>query len=476
MRISLNLPAIPGPQFSESLLKGALKTLQEISQRNLARFENGTETRQFKNRKEELIRQLQRRRTTGETFDQATDVLGRERLLIGIYQEYFGRADAKGWLPAFDNRIARSLLGDRGAEWHSGRRRQITLLFFTCFDELEALQFLCRRLREAYSSTESGQLGDAGLWHEHREALFDTEGPENIATRVRIGETLPQLMERFALPKVGRFSERLRQVHLLRAVQVARLGTHNAAFSEIATAKRERVFGNQLMGAAALKIMVQRVVTEGGRRWPGDWSSWITRFGCDPRYGRASMEGAQWWGWATETELRLAQQGVTGLTLKFFIEFLQGSLRGTDKETQFSLRSRFLLALFEARKIDDARLVLNPLAHGQLPTQNRDPWSVALLHSTSTQTSMVCLKCTDDVYIIEGTHSFGLRLFFRSFPIDGFWDRSRKTYLDRDLRISPVDCPVFLKHSASGIWVQRFFNALRSEFHVEWNDVRVRLP
>jgi hypothetical protein len=227
------------------------------------------------------------------------------------------------------------------------------------------------------------------------------------------------------------------------------------------------------MGAAALQIMVQRVAVEGGRRWIGEWSNWITRLGCDPRHGRATAEGAMWWGWATDDELRLAQQGITGQTLHFFIEFLRRSLQGTDKEPQFKLRSEFLLRLYEAGKIESARLALNWATYEHLDRKYRDVWSVSHLSQTTDDTSMICLKCTDDVFIIEGTHSFGLRMFHKNFPIPNFWERPRQTYQDRELRISPSECPVFLRHDHSGNWVLGFFRHLRARFHVEWNDVRL---
>ena len=46
--------------------------------------------------------------------------------------------------------------------------------------------------------------------------------------------------------------------------------------------------------------------------------------------------------WATDDELRLAQQGITGLTLDFFIDFLRRSLKEQIRSAQFALRARFL--------------------------------------------------------------------------------------------------------------------------------------
>jgi hypothetical protein len=473
MRVDLILPDLQAHKLTEVLLRHPLKVLHEITKRNQNRYEQGGGTRQFKNRKEEIIRRLQRRPVTGESFDQATDVVGRERLLLSLYFERFGRTDSKDWLPPFDNGIARSLLGTSGKEWRAGLRMQATRLFFTHFDKLTALPFLCLRLSEAYASVDPNDSGSVLTWHAQRRVLFDLAGTSNVAAKSTDGESLQQLMDRFSVPQDGRFVEILRQVLLLNKIQRTAFGEESPIFEEVQNLKNEHISGNILLGGAALKILVKRVETEGGRKWPSGWSRWITRFGCDPRYGRASAEGSKWWGWATDNELRLAQQGITGLTLQFFIKFLRNSMSGSEKEAQFKRRSTFLLSLFSAGKILNARLALNEPTLKQLDRKYHDPWTVALLKATPDQTSMVCLQCTDDIYIIEGTHNFGLRMFHRNFPIKQFWEYPREFYQDSDLRIRLRNCPVFLRHDKSGKWVKKFFNELRIKFHIEWSDVRI---
>ncbi len=473
MDFELSLSFLPVPRITVDLLRGPSAILQEIAQRNIARFEQDTESKRFKSRKEELIRRLQRRPVTGESFEQATSIAGRERLLLSLYLEYLGQVAAQSWLPVFDNAIAKSLLGISGARWHERMRRRAVMLFFTHFDQLEALPFLCSRITESYASSQGGGVGLTRIWSEYYKTIFAPTGHENVAKQVKASEKLVQLMARLGVPEKGRFGEKLRQVFLLNGIKSAPFGKATAIFEEVATLKNEHAPDNLLMGAAALKILVSRVINEGGRKWAGDWPSWISRFGCDPRHGRATAQGTKWWGWATDAELRLAQQGITGLTLRFFIEFLRNSLVGTEKEAQFALRSRFLLALFESGKIQNARLVLNYSSLQRLDYKFRDLWTVTQLGATTDQTSMICLRCTDDIYIIEGTHSFGLRMFHKEFPIRGFWVLPKKTYQDRELRISPSLCPIFLRHDRSGKWVGKFFTELRSKFHIEWSDVRV---
>ena len=93
-----------------------------------------------------LIRKLEERKKKRQSFEEATNVPGRERLLLSIYREYHGKRDAKDWLPELDDRIAESILGNSGRDWSPLRRIQAALLFFDHFDQIPALSFLCDRL------------------------------------------------------------------------------------------------------------------------------------------------------------------------------------------------------------------------------------------------------------------------------------------------------------------------------------------
>jgi hypothetical protein len=475
MHLDLRLKEMPAPGIGAIQLVSAVRKLQSIASRNHANATGDPKSPVYENRKEKMKQRLMER-DRGVTFEQATDEDGRERLLLSLYIQYAALPDTS-WLPQFDESNARSVLGENGREWNGRLRKQAALLFFTHFDQLPfaGLSQLCARLVEAYESVEHEGQGPDIQWRPHRKILFSTEGDQNVVRAAKKNEALPFLIERFAIPSEGRFVESLRRLFLLNALKVSVLGEEIPALAEIASdsIKEQRASASQLMGAAALQIMVQRVAKEGGRKWSGDWPNWIAKLGCDPRHGRANAEGAKWWGWATDDELRLAQQGITGLTLRFFIEFLRRSLQETDKEPQFALRSRFLLGLYDAGKIQSARLALNWSAYQHLDRQYRDVWTVAHLSATTDETSMICLRCVDDIYVIEGTHSFGLRMFHQDFPIPGFWERPKPTYQDRALRISPGECPVFLRHDQGGNWINRFFEQLRSRFHVEWDDVRI---
>lgn len=460
---------MPPPRIAAIQMAGAVRTLQGIANRNDLKAKEGPKSPVFVKRKERMKERLMHR-GVDVTFEEATNEDGRERLLLSLYLQYAALPDAS-WLPPFDDFIANSVLGVNGCRWNDRLRKQASLLFFTHFDRLPdaGLLRLCTLLLEAYDNMEFEGKGPVAQWRSNCKALFTPLGHQSVARSAYTNETLPSLMQRFAVPSSGRFTESLRQVFLLNVVRECPLGKETPALAEIESLKSERASASQLMGAAALQVMVQRVAKEGGRKWSEEWSRWITKLGCDPRHGRATGEVSKWWGWATPDELRLAQQGVTGRTLKFFIRYLDGTVNASQWEN----RSKFLMALFDAGKIESARLALNWVAYERLDEKYRDLFSVAHLSQTSDETSMICLKCVDDVFIIEGTHSFGLRLFYKTFPIPNFWERPKQTYQDRELRISPADCPLFLPHDNGGQWVRKFFRHLRASFHVEWNDVRL---
>ena len=170
---------LSSPNISEAILKAPLKKLRKIIDEN----SEPVESQYFRNRKKELIIRLEQMKNSGENFKQATDVPGRQRLLLSIYLEYLNQSGSEDWLPVFDGFVAQSILGPSGSEWHKGRRRQVTLLFFSHFDRIGALSFLCDRLCEAYKQEDENDMDDVKKWHRFRTSIFDKNGPEKIITK-----------------------------------------------------------------------------------------------------------------------------------------------------------------------------------------------------------------------------------------------------------------------------------------------------
>lgn len=277
----------------------------------------------FDNRKEKLRQRLKATDDWKKELEkiQETEV-GWQRLLLSLYIE----SNGQDWLPAFDDDVASGLLGSDPTAWTPSRRRQVINLFFERFDTLPALPLLANLLRSAFDNRSTASGTSEVAWKKARKEIFQTDGHLRISQAAKNSETLQELMARHAVPSNGVFSVKLRQVFLLETLQRCTLGDEPGVLHEIEKDRENPGVGARPLGAAALRILVSRVEGEGHRQWPEKWRSWLVRLGCDPRMGRHTAEGAKWWGWATDSQWNLAVQGIIGLSLKIFFDFLDGTV------------------------------------------------------------------------------------------------------------------------------------------------------
>ena len=464
MHLELRLREIPAPIISTRQLDAAVQTLQRITSRA-----DGAESIHFRNLKEELKQRLMNPNPAA-TFEQTTAVVGRERLLLSLYLEYTGRSDT-AWLPPFDETIAESVLGTDGAEWHSGRRRQAVQLFFTHFDALPALDDLCYRLLQSFADSESHASSAVNVWHQNPATIFAIDGPQKVANAAKKGETLTELMARFALPEEGRFSARLKESFLLTRLELVELGEGQKILEELETIRTLPYQGGVPLGAAALRIMIRRVLKAGGD-WKGDWPDWILRLGCDP-----SLAGnifGEWWGcWhPTSEELDCARRAVNRQTLEYFIQFLEQSLRGKPGQDQFEARAGFLRWLEDTRKIRRFKLLLHPRAYVALPNAYRQQKQrVAQIEGSGQGTSVIVMECTDDIWIVEGTHIFAIRAFKHDFPVIEVFSENRRSYsyLSFTQEAMHRDTCTGIWKPHMGNWLPDLLSQMRYNFHIEWS-------
>jgi hypothetical protein len=471
MHLDLRLRDLPMPRIVGFRLDEAMQTLQRITSQNVAKAAHGSESKEFRNRKEEMKRRLLNSTGRGITFEQATAGVGRKRLLLSLYIEYSTRSDAT-WLPFFDNAIARSVLGETGVDWHAGLRRQATQLFFTHFEQLPALKELCGRLLEAYQVPISHASTATMIWQDQRSTIFATDGPQQIARAARANEALAELMERFAVPGDGCFSARLKESYLLVRLGSVEVGGGQKILQAVEAMRTSPYQAGVPLGAAALRIMTRRVLEFGGE-WRGDWADWILRLGCDPALPAASEPFGKWWGcWhPTRTELDCAQRGVNRQTLEYFIQFLNESLNGTNGYEQFEARAGFLRWLDDTRKIIKFKLLLHSSAFHALPKAYRQQrHRVARIEGAAQGTSVIVMECTDGVWIVEGTHSFAIRAFRNNFPLPEMFSKHPSSYNYMDFTQGSMhrDTCTGIWKAHMGSWIPDLLWQMKYKLHVEW--------
>ena len=478
MHLDLRLNDLTLSRIASIRLTSATRTLQELTGRNLARAKQGPDSPQFKNRKEEMKQRLMKR-GKAVSFEQATDEDGRERLLLSLYLEYATRLDAS-WLPTFDEFIASSVLGENGCFWPAGRRLQATQLFFTHFglDQLPALNVLCSRILEAYQAQDLPVSGLGAVWHQHRALIFATDGPQRIARAAIERETLAELMDRFAVPSEGRFSARLKECYLLNRLEAIELGQGQEILSELEAMRHVPYLPGIPLGAAAVRILTQRTLQAGGV-WQGDWADWLLRLGSDPSIPN-SAGFLKWWAcWhPTPTELECARRGVNRQTLEYFIQFLDASLREEGKYEQFKDRAGFLRWLDDTRKIRRFKLMLHPRAHQNLPRSYQQQRNrIAQIEGSGQGVSVIAMECIDDVWIVEGTHSFAIRVLRGECPVPEVFLEERASYpysrFVQNAMHRDTCTGIWKPHM--GDWISDLLWQMKWKFHIEppWTYGRI---
>jgi hypothetical protein len=438
-----------------------------------AGWEDGDGGSGFPDRVNDLRVRMKEGLAKGESFDDCTAVKRREATLLALYLNDLSMDKVRAWMPAFDSLIASSILGDTSEPLKIHLRRLATQLYFTHFgrERLPCLDWFSSVLRRSWSAETSETLDPAAkAWTEFANVLFAGDAPDRVAEHWDRKMSVEQLADRFHIHQRGLFRERLIESLILNRLRQASLDVNDKELCEAVVKEKERTLeSGQRLGAAAVQILVHRAQKEKASRVPKPWCEQLVTFACDPRIPN-SQEKYRWWGWSTKSELDVVFRALSELNLEKFIELLDKSLRGTPAEYQFAARKDLLLNLFRLGKVIDARLVLPSDRHDEMDQGTKNLLRPNWVKGGSQHTSFVCLRCSDDVYLIEGTHSFALRGFIdaSSFPIQGFWDSDPKGFQDSQLRVDKLRCQIYQKHM--GDWVNKVYWKLR-RFNVEWRGI-----
>jgi hypothetical protein len=467
--LNLELQPLKGLKLSLPQLDKKIKKLHTIT-RHLS--EHGT--LDARDQFAELRESLKQCRKVEGNFVEFTKFRRRESRLLSLYVMDLGAKTSRDLLPVFDEDVGISILGNGLLKKH--RRTQATQLFFTHYgiDRIPAIDWLARRLKDSWSVKDDRPLFDAQskIYQHHAKLLFVPGAPAEVAKRYKAGESFEQFAANYGIPLNGEFRERLLEEVILERVRKAPSeGTGEELDRLVQENKERRVRSGNPLGAEAVRILVDRSISAHEGKLPDAWKEKIVAYSCDPRVPNP-LDQSLWWSWANRTQKDVAMRALTELTLRQFISLLEESLRGTTAQDQFQKRADMLLRIFEMGKVIDARLVLNENTYRSLPVKFRQTLMPYQTSGSQQHTSFVALKCTNDVFLIEGTHSFALRGFVGAdrFPVPKLWSSKTGTrFHDRNFRVDSSSCDIHQVHHV-GDWLGDFKNKLR-QHHIEWRGL-----
>ena len=460
----LRLKPIRPFRLGDNLLKSSLTRLQSIT-KNLPPA-GAIPT----SRLAEVRRKVRAGFLSKLPFENYTDFSRRETILLHLYYNDLHREEDRKSLPLFDESVAISLLDGKNSKV---RREQATRLFLTHFGEerVPCLSWLASWLRVSWKKEYlEKQTEEISPYITEAETLFNVDAPQKVAEKRLKNESIENLLLRFKIPDSGEFKERLfEELVLQRLKSVPHLGIDDELQRIVTESKTKILRNGYALGSEAVKILINRSINESEGIFPAGWQKQIIQFASDPRFGNKT-EQARWWGWATEKQKTIARNALNKLTLEEFIGLLKDSLINTEYENQFKEREGFLLRLLRLGKIIEAKLVVNMDIYKSLDSKTisfLQPSQSIGTTGSRIKTSFVCLKCENDVFLIEGTHSFALRAFIgvSRFPIRSFWDSPPKAYNEAKFRIEKSSCDIWQQHLGS--WISIFLEKLRRH-KVEW--------
>lgn len=423
---------------------------------------------------EELRKCLKMGLPKGRSFAECTAVKRRESRLLGLYLNDLSSPGAQTWLPPMNQDVAESILGKDPKTLKPHLRRLATQLYFTHYglERLPCLELLCWILELAWMSAAPEKLDPVSkIWAENAHVLFAVDAPDKVAETWKSGMAVHELANHYEIHEGSLFRERLLEALILNRLRKLPLTGNNPELNEQVIAERNRVLASGLrLGAASVQILVNRSQHENHSIVPDSWSDQLITYACDPRIPNNEMQ-SRWWGWAKSSEKDVAIRALSKISLEEFIRLLEKSLVGTPQGHQFPARRNLLQKLFDKGLVIDARLVISSRIYQGLNAKTKEVLSPSWLGG-SQDTSFVCLRCTDDVYLIEGTHSFSLRGFIglEAFPIRGYWEGAPRQYLNSQFRVHETMCQIYQKHQGR-YWAWEFIQQLRRR-HIEWEIFR----
>lgn len=469
-----NLRTIRSPRLEGTMLQQAASRIGRLTEG----WEGGG-TASFEGLLDEFRERMREDLRAGQSFEECTTGRRREWLLLKLYLNDLGAEESRAWLPPLDKDVAVSILGEDSKRLKRHLRRLATQLYFTHFDlkRLPCLEWLAERLRQAWGGADPERLDADGLaWRSHADELFCKHAPDEVARNWQDGMTVSQLAQAYHIPEVGIFLERLHEAVILNRILEMPLNSSDSSLNEVVIAEKERILRTgKPLGAAAVQILIERSKAENRSSVPPCWSELLVTYACDPRIPNGQLQ-SHWWSWANRTDKDIAIRAIGELNMIQFIKLLEESLHGSSLQHQFPARKQMLLRLFELGKIQDVRLVVTRRLYEKMDPKTRGLLLLNWVNSGSrgkgnVDTSFICMKCVDDVYLIEATGSFGLRGFIGSdsFPIDNFWNSQPKGYYDHQLRVNQYSCSVYQIHH-TGNWVRDFVYQLRTR-NIEWRGL-----
>lgn len=292
---------------------------------------------------------------------------------------------------------------------------QLVNVYFFRFGIIDAKseENLLRLIDGAFSSIQlKGSSGFLNQISSNRHWLLRSTGPADVAARARTSDlNLESYLLSIGLGAAleSKFALACRAEYYVRILEQLAVGEDHPVLAEVTRPEIHDATFDQtnLIGHKVLSILIDR--SPNGE--PSEaWQSTILKIAGDPRVSKSSSRYQKWWQLLGPQRIRKVSSWLSKVDLQMFLDVLESSAKGqADIERMFPPRKKFMEGLLSQGLVINSRLILSRQAVNELEARYRKDQIPE--HATKTGTiSVIYLELPNDVHLLEGTHSFKIKL------------------------------------------------------------------
>ncbi|MEI8657293.1 EH signature domain-containing protein [Vibrio sp. Hal054] len=319
----------------------------------------------------------------------------------------------------------------------------------------------------------SASTSDLASYKKYESVLFSVSGPSKVVAFAQSKQSdLDSVFREFGLNGFsnGRFLTLCRYQYYLETLKTIPVGSEHDILHEVV---KKDVFNSpyddiRLLGHAILEILIDR---SAGMVISPVWQSLILTIAGDPRVPTSSVNYQKWWVLLGEQRIVLMRGWLSRFDLSLFLKVLEQSARDGsigDMERMFEPRKQFMEGLLEQGLVTQSRLFLSKHAEHYLRRSYKKEELPEYALVKSAETSVIYLNLAGKVHMIEGSHSFTLKLLDKLPAQINLLDYNKRSFVDSEFRTKVA--LIYYKQFGSGDGIEE----LRHDVHLNWQHNAIR--
>lgn len=314
----------------------------------------------------------------------------------------------------------------------SGRRRlsrlplrELCLLFFKYYDNLEAYRELGQLLRRQLGKYEAGEFmfGMQNLIS-RRDMFFDNNGHIFLVKEAEWGNTQPShVAEEYSIPGDSRFFQKAQQAYYLHRLDSLAPNQQDDLLMLVRQEEvaRESFDERYRLGHKVITSLIDKL-TQAGAEPEDYWMETILAIGGDPRVARTARSFTMWWQPLGEDYIQCMLRWLSKVDLELFLQICRdyvGKSRREDLARMYPDREKYLRWLFRQDLILQTHLFLGDNVRSYVRRSYAGKNFNYIKMSGEEDLAVFYLEImaqnapSGRLHIVEGTFSFKLKIMER---------------------------------------------------------------